>query len=427
MIKAKILAFAVFMLCAALCRAQDSIVPANTTSISLLLYFPQGDSRLDPSFRGNGERMDLFRLEMSGLIEDTTKTLQKITISSGASPEGASDFNRRLSDSRMAAVCSYIKRICPVNNNMITVNSKGVDWNGLERMVGASRMPWREKVLNIIHDTPEWVIENGKVVDSRKRRLMRLDGGRAWHYMNERFFPDLRGGAVDVVCEFTHINEDTVPDIAVADVPASHEPTVSETLDAKYTEAENNDTITAVPVRNTGRRYLLGVGTNLVYDALLIPNISVEVPLSAHWSAGAGWMYGWTERHAKLPVHAYGGELHVRYWLRQHERPLAGHHFGVYSRMLRYNIRHSGRGYLSDRWSYGAGIEYGYSLPLGRRFRLDMAVGAGYLTGVCREYVRQDECDVWQATKRRHWFGPTKAEISIIWLIGRVDRKGGAR
>lgn len=436
--KTIILAFAVLILGTAFSRAQDNAVPVNSTTISLSLFFQQGYSLLDPSFRGNGERMELFRLEMSGLIEDTTKTLQKITVSSGASPEGASDFNRRLSDSRMAAVCSYIKRICPVNNNMITVNSKGVDWNGLERMVRASGMPWRDKVLNIINNTPEWVIENGKIVDSRKRRLMRLDGGRAWHYMNERFFPDLRGGSVDVVCEFTHTNENSVSDIAVVDMPASHEPSVSDSPDAKWTEAENSDTIpeykaavtdtiTAVLVRNNKRRYIFGVGTNLVFDALLIPNVSLELPFASHWSVGTNWMYGWKERDAKRSVYAYGGELHVRYWLTSATRPLTGHHFGVYGQMLRYNIRYSGRGYLSDRWSYGAGTEYGYSLPLGCRFRLDMAVGIGYITGICREYIRQDECDVWQATKRRHWFGPTKAEISIIWLIGHIDRKGGKK
>ena len=41
-----------------------------------------------------------------------------------------------------------------------------------------------------------------------------------------------------------------------------------------------------------------------------------------------------------------------------------------------------------------------------------------------------DNCYVWQATKERHWFGPTKAEISLVWLIGRGNfnkGKGGRR
>jgi len=26
---------------------------------------------------------------------------------------------------------------------------------------------------------------------------------------------------------------------------------------------------------------------------------------------------------------------------------------------------------------------------------------------------------VWQTTKDRKWFGPTKAEISLVWLMGK--------
>ena len=33
---------------------------------------------------------------------------------------------------------------------------------------------------------------------------------------------------------------------------------------------------------------------------------------------------------------------------------------------------------------------------------------------------------VWKATHRRHWWGPTKAEVSIKWLLER-KKKGGKR
>ncbi len=46
------------------------------------------------------------------------------------------------------------------------------------------------------------------------------------------------------------------------------------------------------------------------------------------------------------------------------------------------------------------------------------------------EYDPLDGHDVWQSTKQRHWFGPTKAEISLVWLLGRGNsnnRKGGMK
>ena len=41
-----------------------------------------------------------------------------------------------------------------------------------------------------------------------------------------------------------------------------------------------------------------------------------------------------------------------------------------------------------------------------------------------------DDCKVWQATKNRRWFGPTKAEVSLVWLWDTSNinkKKGGAR
>ena len=50
---------------------------------------------------------------------------------------------------------------------------------------------------------------------------------------------------------------------------------------------------------------------------------------------------------------------------------------------------------------------------------IDFSIGLGYMGGEYKEYLPQDGHYVWQSTKRRHWIGPTKAEISLVWLIGR--------
>lgn len=73
---------------------------------------------------------------------------------------------------------------------------------------------------------------------------------------------------------------------------------------------------------------------------------------------------------------------------------------------------------MGERWSYGAGLEYGYSLPIGRRLNLDFGIGFGYLGGEYKTYEPKDGHYVWQETRQRNWIGPTKAEISLIWLIG---------
>lgn len=117
----------------------------------------------------------------------------------------------------------------------------------------------------------------------------------------------------------------------------------------------------------------------------------------------------------------YGGDVELRKWLGSaaKRKPLTGYHIGAYAQIVTYDFELGGRGYLADRWSYAAGMSYGYSLPVAKRLNIDFSIGLGYMGGEYKEYLPQDGHYVWQSTKRRHWIGPTKAEISLVWLIGR--------
>lgn len=75
--------------------------------------------------------------------------------------------------------------------------------------------------------------------------------------------------------------------------------------------------------------------------------------------------------------------------------------------------------------NYVVGAEYGYSLPIARRWNIDFSIGAGYWGGIYHEYLPQDGEYVWQATKKRQWIGPTKAEISLVWLLGKGNCNQG--
>ena len=82
-------------------------------------------------------------------------------------------------------------------------------------------------------------------------------------------------------------------------------------------------------------------------------------------------------------------------------------------------------GTLWDKMNYVVGAEYGYSLPIARRWNIDFTIGAGYWGGIYHEYLPQDGEYVWQATKKRQWIGPTKAEISLVWLLGKGNCNQG--
>ena len=180
----------------------------------------------------------------------------------------------------------------------------------------------------------------------------------------------------------------------------------------------------------------MAVKTNLLYDALITPNIGVEFQWNTKWSVAANWMYAWWREDAEKWYHrTYGGDIELRRWIQPQKKKhnhtrkntahchpkennlMQGWHFGVYTQMLQYDFEWGKKGYLADEWSWGAGIAAGWSKAIGKNLNIDFTLGVGYLTGEYQEYLPIDDCYVWQATKMRHWIGPTKAEVQLVWLI----------
>lgn len=185
----------------------------------------------------------------------------------------------------------------------------------------------------------------------------------------------------------------------------------------------------------------MSVSTNMLLDAVAIPNIGAEFYLGRNWSLGAEWMYAWwrdDSRHRFWRI--YGGDLTLRRWFGRAAgaKPLTGHHVGVYAGIFTFAFEWGKTGYLGgrpghnlwDRSMLNLGLEYGYSLPVSRRLNIDFTIGAGYISGIVEKYTPSNGHYYWESTSRRTWIGPTKAEISLVWLIGNGNvnaGKGGRR
>ena len=177
----------------------------------------------------------------------------------------------------------------------------------------------------------------------------------------------------------------------------------------------------------------MAVKSNMIYDILLVPNIGAEFYLGKEFSLDANWMYSWWKTDRRHWYwRTYGGDVELRRWFGKNmvDKPLTGHHIGLYGYIVTYDFELGKRGYLGDKWSYGGGISYGYSLPVTRRLNIDFSLGIGYLGGIYKEYIPIDNHYVWQSTKKMRWFGPTKAGVTLMWLLGKNnynERKGGRR
>lgn len=272
-------------------------------------------------------------------------------------------------------------------------------------------------------------------VTRRLKILKRADGGRLWKEVVP-LLDRLRYATVTFTYRLREANAD-VPDTTPDSIPDSGHDTPSPTPPDTIarTHADTNDVSMQQPaaMESERRNFYASVKSNLLYDAMLIPSIGAEIYLGRDWSVSAQWSYAWWSRNSRHRYwRYYGGDISLRRWLGRGARskPLTGHHIGLYAQMLTYDFESGGKGQMGNKFNYGGGIEYGYSLPVGRRINFDFTIGLGYIGGKYYEYTPIDNHYVWQATRRRHWFGPTKAEVSLVWLIGRGNRnagKGGGR
>ena len=378
------------------------------------IFFKQGSVVLEEDYMFNQAILDDFIDRITALYRVPGHKTHRISITSGASPEGTSTHNDWLSEKRAEAIKDYLLKHSPLPEEMFVIKSVGTDWEGLERLVRQRYdVPYRDDVLNILQHTPLWIRMGGAITDGRKLQLQRLHGGYPWRWMLDNIFPELRQSAARV---------DYDVEVAPQAVAVARTDTVF-VRDTVYIR----DTV----IINRCCPYRIGIKTNLLYDAAAVPNIGIEFPLGDKWSLAANWMYSWWHSDR---IHwywrTYGGDVALRRWFGGREgRPLTGHHIGVYGQMVTYDFELGARGILGDKWSYAGGIEYCYALPVGPNCNLDFNIGVGYLQGIYKEYLPIDDCYVWQATRLRRWTGPTKMEISIVWMIGGKDsrKKGGRR
>ena len=410
-------------------------------SLRTTIYFRPGYSLLELSYRDNAANMKALTQGIQTIKGNPCVQLQHIRILSAASPEGNSALNKRVAKRRGERLRDYLKETLVLPDSIFTVSSAGEDWQGLAALIAKEKTPWRNKALQIIRHTPEWITRNGKVVDGRKRQLQNLDGGKAWKYMLDNHFYTLRTGAV-VVCEVKTLAAESTPSAAEASLEQarSEQARLESASQQSASQSPSSPPFPAIPsqVHPSSESQAPPVASyfalksNLLYDALLVPNLSLEASIGSGWTLGAGGMLAWWSKDAKHRYwRIYGGDLEIRKYFGtlSKSKPLQGHHLGIYGDFLTYDFEFGAKGYQSKA-TYAAGIKYGYSHPIANRLNLDFALGIGYLHSNYKTYVPRDGCYVYQETKKQKWLGPTQAEISLVWLLGKGNtnkKKGGKK
>ena len=167
--------------------------------------------------------------------------------------------------------------------------------------------------------------------------------------------------------------------------------------------------------------------TNLIGDALLNPNLGIELGIAPKWSLDVPASFNaWNLSHDRKWKHWYV-QPGVRYWFCDR---MAGHFVGMHLHGGQYNIGgwdghvkflNTDFRRLKDSrfqgWFAGAGISYGYSWILGKHWNIEAEIGFGWA------YSRYDRfecagCGRKVESDRVHnYVGPTKGAINMVYVF----------
>ena len=285
---------------------------------------------------------------------------------------------------------------------------------------------WEYALEYIDCEEYKWLLKGTTNPFDIRARLRYHNNGAIWKKLKKDGFPYLRQGCM------VNIRYDLVlpPPLPTPAQRVEGIPPVTDDIQ-RLSEPIIPKKIISEIIQEDTTAFRFAIKTNLLEDAITLPNLGVEFALGKHFSLSASWMHGWWP-NADIPLwlRAYGGELNFRYWFGSN-LDFKGHHIGIYSQAFLYDFCRGKNGVMSgppggtmlDDTNYAGGIEYGYSILLYPHLTMDFVLGVGYMGGLYHNYVKMDGCKVWQLTGRRHWIGPTKAEITLRYEIG----KGGVR
>ncbi|MGN0188448.1 MAG: DUF3575 domain-containing protein, partial [Candidatus Cryptobacteroides sp.] len=219
------------------------------------------------------------------------------------------------------------------------------------------------------------------------------------------------------------------------------------------------DTLSAPPSRipmNVGKssfleyRTILGLKTNLLFDALTAVNIGVEVPFARRFSVNAHLTFPWWtggpygNKYA-LEILSLDGEF--RWWFapkylnrndpkvqsgRYRQRDaLVGHYVGIYAGGGKFDIQAGSRTGCYQCHNKGVGLSYGYVMPLGRRLNMEFAVSIGYMAIDYQHYVPLEDWSLLLKDDSKvgtlHYFGPTSLKVNLVYPILVRTRRGGLK
>lgn len=267
----------------------DSVLAYANTDIVPVVY-PVNRS----DFKANQE-LDSIVSVINNLQQDKRVNLSYVWVGGSASPEGPAQWNRTLGERRAEALADYLLKNTKLPETKLRVENLGEDWYSLSNVLKNSNLYYRDTVLTIIADEPDF--------EKRKHQIQAIDHSRVWWSMVRNVFPPFRNARMVIVCA----SEPPMP-LGLKPLDAqdllhrSAQPSIAPVAVFPSDRQESPDT------------RFFALKTNALFLGGLIANLSFETELWRHWSLDFPVYYSpynlfKDSRKLRFAGHSAGGPL----------------------------------------------------------------------------------------------------------------------
>jgi len=322
-------------------------------SASFRILFPVDSAKIQPEFFDNKAQLDSISNLWSILSHSDKHYNVTIHIRGNASIEGPEELSMSLARSRGFVTLYHLyKQYSIPDSLMILYESRHMLEGANERIDTLSA----EVKAQVDFETVRHLMNTTKP-SALRRTLIKYDTTKvAWHWFMDNVLSPTRYCDVFICYDYEPV--------VIA------EPVVQDTLSV-------NDADTVKAVANT----MFRVKNNLIYDVAAVANLGFEVGFAKRYSFSIlGTFSPWNYGRNDFKIRTLLFQPEFRFYLKE---GFNGHYFGLDGHFGWYNIaianrptRYQDRNGNSPLW--GAGLVYGYVLPLNDHWGFDFSIGGGY-------------------------------------------------
>ncbi|MDR2919892.1 MAG: DUF3575 domain-containing protein [Tannerella sp.] len=166
----------------------------------------------------------------------------------------------------------------------------------------------------------------------------------------------------------------------------------------------------------------IALKNNLVYDATLTPNLSLEIALAKKITLDLGFGYNPFEFSDGKQFKHWLAQPELRFWMCE---KFNGTFFGIHAHGGEFNVANLDlpfdfmqqlKDHRYEGYFYGGGVSIGHEWVLAKHWNLEASIGGGYARVEYDKYECGD-CGAKLKSDHYNYFGVTRATLSIIYIF----------